>query len=75
VYLIKKLFQTLETIRRPGSFGWRLREAGPSSCVPAFVWAAGSPQQLTEYGTQQLTEYAQWWPCIVLLCDGDLLPF
>ena len=75
VYLIKKRFQTLETIRRPGAFGWQFWEAGPSSCVPAFVWADGSPRQLTEYGTQQLTEYAQWWPCIVLLCDGDLLPF
>ena len=77
VYLIKKLFQTLETIRRPGSFGWRFREAGPSSCVPAFVWADGSPQQLTEYGTQQLTEYAKWWPCIVLVCDAQtlVLPF
>jgi len=77
VYLIKKLFQTLETVRRPGSYGHQFWTAGPSSCVPAFVWADGSPQQLTEYGTQQLTEYAMWWPCIVLVCDAQtpVLPF
>ena len=77
VYLIKKLFQTLETVRRPGSYGHQFWTAGPSICVPAFVWADGSPQQLTEYGTQQLTEYAKWWPCIVLVCDAQtpVLPF
>ena len=76
MYLIKKLFQTLETIRRPGPYGHQFWTAGPSSCVPAFVWADGSPQQLTEYGTQQLTEYAKWWPCIVLVCDAQtVLPF
>ena len=76
MYLIKKLFQTSKTIRKPGEYGHQCWAAGPSNCVPAFVWADGSQQQqLTEYGTQQLTEYAKWWPCIVLVCDGKVWPF